>query len=207
MDRYTLAWNDDFQGRYTAALEMEIPADGDYWLAIGSSLVRSSAGGYRLTVGIDAPEVFSGHLENSGPPFVFEVEETGGLNRGITLVSDELRQDQAVRFYHLADLAAGQRFYAYAEAISGDLKPVLTLFDQSDKPVAYANFTATDDRARLDYQLPWKAERYRLRISSQDPTAKATAGRFRLLIGLNAPEVLQGSRYNCDALARSPLGL
>ena len=59
MDRYALAWNDDYQGRYTAALEMDIPAVGDYWLAIGSSPVRGSAGGYRLTVGIDATEVLT----------------------------------------------------------------------------------------------------------------------------------------------------
>jgi hypothetical protein len=56
-----------------------------------------------------------------------------------------------------------------------------------------ANFTATDDRAVLHYRLPWNAERYRLGISSKDPAGKATAGNFRLLIGLNAPEVLQGN--------------
>jgi len=192
MDRYALAWNDDYQGHYHAALKMAIPADGDYWLVVGSSLVRSTAGGYQLTVGIDAPEVLSGPMENSGPPFVFAGKDAGAPDRGIVLVSDELRKDQAVRFYHLADLAAGHTLYAYAEAMSGDLKPVLTLFDQSDKPVAYANFMATDERALLQYRLPWKAERYRLRISSRDPAGKATAGSFRLLLGLNAPEVLQG---------------
>jgi hypothetical protein len=192
MDRYALAWNDDYQGKYQAALEMVIPADGDYWLAVGSSLVRSSTGTYRLTVGMDAPEVLSGQVESSGSPFVFTAKDAGTPNRAIALISDELRQEQAVRFYHLADLAAGQTLYAYAEAISGDLRPVLTLFDQSDKPVAYANFTASDDQAQLQYRLPWMAERHRLRISSQDPGGAATAGTFRLLIGLNAPEVLQG---------------
>jgi hypothetical protein len=192
MDRYALAWNDDYQGKYQAALEMVTPADGDYWLAVGSSLVRSSTGTYRLTVGMDAPEVLSGQVESSGSPFVFTAKDAGTPNRAIALISDELRQEQAVRFYHLADLAAGQTLYAYAEAISGDLRPVLTLFDQSDKPVAYANFTASDDQAQLQYRLPWMAERHRLRISSQDPGGAATAGTFRLLIGLNAPEVLQG---------------
>jgi len=192
MDHLALAWNDDYQGKYQAALETEIPADGDYWLALGSSLVRSSTGSYRLTVGIDAPQVLSGQVENSGPPFVFAEKDTGGLERGIALISDELRQDQAIRFYNLASLASGQTFYAYAEGISGDLKPVLTLFDQSDKPVAYGNFMATDNRALLQYRLPWNAERYRLGISSQDPAGKATAGSYRLLLGLDAPEVLQG---------------
>ena len=192
MDRHALAWNDDYQGEYQAALEMEIPVDGDYWLAVGSSLVRSSTGSYRLTVGIDAPQALSGQVENNGPAFVFAEKDTGVLDRGIALVSDELRQDQAIRFYNLANLASGQTLYAYAEAISGDLKPALTLFDQSDKPVAYANFMATDNRAQLQYHLPTNAERYRLGITSKDPAGKATAGSYRLLLGLNAPEVLQG---------------
>lgn len=193
LDRYALAWNDDYQGKYQAALETEIPADGDYWLAVGSSLVRSSTGSYRLAVGIDAPQVLSGQVENSAPPFVFAEKDTGGPERGIALVSDELRKDLAIRYYNLANLDAGQTFYAYAEAVSGDLKPVLTLFDQSDKPVAYANFMATDNRALLQYRLPWKAERYRLGITSQDPAGNTTAGNYRLLLGLNAPEVLQGN--------------
>ena len=192
MDRHTLAWNDDYQGKYHAALNIEIPADGDYWLAVGSSLVRNTTGGYRLTVGIDAPQMLSGQIENSGPPFVFAGKDTVALDHGIALVSDELRQDQTIRFYNLANLASDQTLYAYAEAISGDLKPVLTLFDQNDKPVAYANFMATDDLALLQYRLPWDAKRYRLGISSKSPSGKATAGSFRLLIGLNAPEVLQG---------------
>jgi hypothetical protein len=193
LDRHALAWNDDYGGKYQAALETEVPVDGDYWLAIGSSLIRGSTGNYRLSVGINAPQLLSGRAEDSGPPFVFAGEDTGVLDRGIALVSDELRKDQAIRFYNLANMASGQTFYAYAEANSGDLKPVLTLYDQSDKPVAFANFMATDSRVALQYRLPWDAERYRLRISSQNPAGEATAGSYRLLLGLNAPEVLQGN--------------
>jgi len=192
MERYALAWNDDYQGHYQAAFSIEIPADGDYWLAVGSSMVRSTAGGYRLIVGVDAPEVLSGQPESSGPAFVFSGKDTGALDRGIFLVNDVLRPDQSRRYYNLANLAAGQTLYAYAEATSGDLKPVLTLYDYSDKPVAYANFFATEDRAVLQHRLPQKAERYRLGITSQGPAGKAMAGSYRLLIGLNAPEVMNG---------------
>jgi hypothetical protein len=192
LDRYALAWNDDYEGHYHAALSVEIPEDGDYRLAVGSSLVRDSAGTYRLVVGIDEPDVLTAHLEGRGTAFVIPDKDMGGLERGIALVADELRLDQLGRFYYLEALAAGQTLYAYAEAVSGDLKPVLTLYDYSDKPLAYANFSATDSRAMLQYRLPQKAERYRLRISGEGPDGKATAGGFRLLIGLNAPEVLQG---------------
>jgi len=192
MDRYALAWNDDYRGYYPAGFSVEIPEDGDYWLAVGSSLARSTTGGYRLLVGINAPQVLSGQVESSGPPFVFSGKDTGALDRGIVQINGELRVDQPRRYYHLADLAAGQELYAYAETTGGDLKPVLTLYDYSDKPLAYANYPATDNRAVLQYRLPKKGERYRLGIASQDPGGKATAGSYRLLIGLNAPEVMRG---------------
>jgi hypothetical protein len=192
MDQYAFAWNDDYEGHYYAALREEIPADGDYWLAVGSSLIRPSAGAYRLVVGIDAAHVLSGDVQSSGPAFVFAEKDLGGLERGIALITGELSLDHPLRFYYLADLAAGQTFYAYAETITGNLKPVLTLYDPSDKPVAYANFSAADSQAALRYPLPRKTQGYRLKISSQDPTGKTTTGNFRLLMGLNTPEVLRG---------------
>lgn len=192
MDQYALAWNDDFKGHYDAALRVEIPADGDYWLAVGSSLVRPSAGAYRLLVGTGAPHVLSGDAQSRGPAFVFAEKDLGGLERGIALITGELSPAHPFRFYYLADLAAGQTFYAHAEAITGGLKPMLALYDHSDKPVAYANFSVADSRAALQYPLPRKGESYRLKISSQDPAGKATAGNFRLLMGLNTPEVLRG---------------
>lgn len=192
MDQYALAWNDDYEGHYYPALRVEVPADGDYWLAVGSSLIRPSAGAYRLVVGIDAPHALSGNARSSGPAFVFAEKGLDSPERGIALVTGELSPAHPIRFYYLADLAAGQTFYAYAEAITGGLKPVLTLYDHSDKPVAYANFSAAGSRAALQYALPRKAESYRLKISSQDPAGKATAGNFRLLMGLNTPEVLRG---------------
>lgn len=192
LDRYALRGNDDFGGHYYAAFSYEIPADGDYRLALGSSLVRPSVGTYRLVVGVDEPDILSGRPDSSGPPFVFAEKDVGALDRGIVSVAGELRPDQPIRYYHLADLAADQTFYAYAEAIDGDLKPVLTLFDYSDKAVAYGNFAAADVRAALEYPLPRKAEGYRLAISSNDPSGKATGGNFRLVMGLNSPEVLQG---------------
>jgi len=206
LNRFALAGNDDYQGHYYAAFDAAVPADGDYWLAVGSSVVRPSRGTYRLVVGIDEPDVLSGRPEASGPAFVFAEKAAGVLQHGIVLVTGELTQQHALRFYNLADLTVGGTLYAFAEALSEDLKPTLTLYDYSDKPVAFANFAATGSRAMLQYQLPRNAERYRLRISSQGPTGEATAGHYRLLIGLNAPEVLEGKgEPTGTALLREPI--
>jgi hypothetical protein len=206
LHRYALAGNDDYEGHYSAAFSVEIPADGDYWLVIGRSLVGTSVGTFRLAVGIEEPDVLSGRPESSGRAFVFADKDIGLQERGIVLVTGELTSDHALRFYHLADLPAHQTFYAYAEAMTGELKPVLTLYDYSDKPVAYANFAATDSQAALEYRLPQKAEGYRLLISSQGPADKATAGNFRLLMSLNAPEVLRGEGTSTGReLLREPI--
>jgi hypothetical protein len=206
LHRYALAGNDDYQGHYYAAFEAAVPADGDYWLVVGSSLVRPSAGTYRLVVGIDEPDVLSGRPGRSGPPFVRADDADTQAQRGIVLVTGELTSAHTFRFYHLADLPAHQTVYAYAETLTGELKPVLTLLDYSDKPVAYGNFAATEPRAALKYLLPVKAEGYRLLISSQDPTGNAKAGNFRLLIGLNTPEVLRGEGESMGRdLLREPI--
>jgi hypothetical protein len=51
---------------------------------------------------------------------------------------------------------------------------------------------ATESQASLQYELPRQAEGYRLMISSEGRDGTATAGNFRLLMGLNVPEVLEG---------------
>jgi hypothetical protein len=206
LDRYALVGSDDTAGHYYATLSLEVPEDGEYRLAIGSSLARPSAGTYRLVVGVDAPDVLTGHPQDIGPAFVFADKDVGALERGVVSVTGELVSDQPVRFYNLADIAAGQTFYAYAEALAGDLKPMLTLYDRSDKPVAYGNFAATDSRASLKYELPRKASNYRLMISSEGRDAKSTAGRFRLTMGLNAPQVLEGKAKSMGReLIRQPI--
>jgi hypothetical protein len=190
--RYALAWNDDYRGQYHAAFSTRISEAGDYRLAVGSSLVRPSAGSYRLTVGIDAPEALSGAAPERGLPFVTPVEDAGAGEVGIASVTGELKPGQDGRFYHLAELPADHTFYAYAERVSGDLRPVLTLFDHSDKPLAYSNYLGSEPRAVLEYRLPRESEHYRLWISGKAASGTWTSGEFRLLLGLNAQEVRRG---------------
>jgi len=192
LERYALAGNDDYEGHYSAAFSAVIPQDGEYQLAVGSSLVRPSAGTFHLIVGIDEPEVLSGIAEDQGPAFVLAEKDVTALERGIVSVTGELNSDQGIRFYNLAGMDRGQTLYAYAESLTGDLKPTLTLYDYSDKPLAFGNFSARETHAALRYGLPRKAERYRLKISNENSTGESGSGNYRLLIGLNAPEVFHG---------------
>lgn len=191
-DRYALAGNDDADGHYYARIAQTIPDDGDYWLVVGSSLVRPSSGAYRLVVGIDDPDAWSEKVDNKGPPFVLHNKNIGAFDSGVVSMTGELTIEQPVRYYYLNDLAQDQVLYAFVEAITDDLVPVLTLLDGTDKPVAYANFMGTGSEATLQYRLPAEAEGYRLQISSRAAEGQLTTGNYRLLLGLNAPEVLTG---------------
>lgn len=192
LEKYALAGNDDFAGRYAAAFSAEIPRDGDYWLAIGSSLVRDSVGTFRLLVGIDQPDVLSGHPQGSGAEFVFAERDLSEQEPGIVSVSGELGKSHGLQFYNLSDLAAGQTLHVRADATEGNLRPVLTLYDFSDKPVAFGNFSGSQATASIAYTLPAKAENYRLMIAGSAASGEGTAGKYRLLIGVNSPQVLNG---------------
>ena len=183
---------------------MEIPADGDYWLL---SAARGCDPLPALIGWRSASTSRTSFLVGGRPSVPLCFRQGRRLaDRGIVLVTGDLTSAHAFRFYHLVDLPAHQTVYAYAEALTGDLKPVLTLLDYSDKPLAYGNFAATEPRAALKYQLPQKARGYRHLISSQAPGGKATAGNFRLLIGLDAPEVLRGEGESTGReLLREPI--
>jgi hypothetical protein len=107
-DVLTFVGGDDTAGHYYATLSVEVSADGEYRLAIRSSIARPSSGTYRLVVGVDAPNVLAGGARGSGPAFVFPKKDAGALERGVISVTGELTPRRPVWFYNLADLAAGQ---------------------------------------------------------------------------------------------------
>ncbi|MEA3275973.1 MAG: hypothetical protein U9Q81_11915 [Pseudomonadota bacterium] len=193
LDSISLVWSDDFDGHYDAGFSFEVPEDGDYRLAVRGTLVRETAGGYKLLAGLDEPDVLSGRPVSRGDPFVFldDSDAVAGV-KGVTEATGALSSDEVLRFYNLADIAADQTLYVYVEATSGDLKPVLTLYDFSDKPLAYANYQAQDARATLQYRFESDCVNCRLRVSGKNAQAARTTGQYRLIAGINVPEVLQG---------------
>ena len=92
-------------------------------------------------------------------------------------------------FYDLYDLPAGHTLYVYAAATSGNLDTYLMLGD-----IDFQDIYQEDDdggggtNSALEYLITEGGD-YTLAITRYDET---TAGDFRLLIGLDAPEVMTG---------------
>jgi hypothetical protein len=107
-------------------------------------------------------------------------------------VKNVLSADDIFRFHNLEDMQAGETLYLYIEAVSGDLIPAVTLFDFGYKPLANARLSREKPIATLQYTFAGQAENYQLKISGRHADGKATFGTYRLVLGINAPEVLTG---------------
>ncbi|MCP4406487.1 MAG: hypothetical protein GY807_01740, partial [Gammaproteobacteria bacterium] len=152
-DQFFLAWDDDDGKGHAAALEYTIASDGDYKLLVFGSPFSPGKGEFTLTVGLNAPEVLEG-ISQSTQDNIAMLIGVGMGDRETFAVQDltgNITEKTPDRFYALKDVEAGDSFYAYVEAASGDLKPILRLEDFSGKLVGSGNMGGTDTHAGLQY--------------------------------------------------------
>jgi len=186
------AWDDDSGVGYDVAFAYEIPDDGDYQLLITRSPTGDSFGAYRLLVGIEAPEVLTGELlagevELDGEEFVLLDLEASAVQVYVQEVLGETTEDTPDRVLTIRPLREGDTFYAYAEAISGTAAPTLTFRDYGEKPLRSANLAGDQLTATLEYPIEDAGGNHSLKI-----VTRGGEGEYRLLLGINAPDVLTG---------------
>jgi hypothetical protein len=194
-DQFALAWDDDGGGGLAAALEFVIPADDDYRLLVSGALSfvgNQTFGDYILLVGLDEPRVLTGEAEPSGDTIAILDVESTPPGAGVQEITGSLNPEKPSTFLELQTFRAGDTLYATVEATSGDLAPVLVLRNFADKPVRSANLTGGASAATLQYTFPDEASSYRLDIEACCSDESVTTGDYRLLVAVNAPEVLRG---------------
>ncbi|MDI6719831.1 MAG: hypothetical protein QMD46_09505 [Methanomicrobiales archaeon] len=192
-DRFFLAWDDDSGEGYAAALEYRIPESGDYRLVIASTPTRETFGEYRLLVGLDAPQVLTGEAEQGGAPIAVLNTTLTPPRLAITEASGSLTEIRTSTFYTLYPVEGGDTFYASIEATSGNLIPVMVLRDFGGKPLSAGIPEGGSRSAALQYTFEDASSNNRLEIFGRSVNGTNTTGDYRLLAGLNAPEVLTGS--------------
>jgi hypothetical protein len=93
----------------------------------------------------------------------------------------------------LTDFEPGDTLFVFVEPTSGDLIPAIALRDYGGKGLEASNLDGQESEATLEYTLSEGGAGYSLDVraapASDDGT---TAGDFRLLVGVNAPQVLTG---------------
>ncbi len=195
-NEYFLAWDDDGGDGYTAALEYEIPKSGDYVLLAASSLStlgRATSGDYDLLIGLNAPEAQEGAAELAGTPIAEQISFPWGASASVEEASGSLTAAAPTATLKLVDLDAGQTVTAFAEATSGNLAPRLILRDYGGKALEAGNPGGVESQAALAYTLTENAAGYTLEVQAGAlPDGTASEGEYRVLVGVNAPEVLNG---------------
>jgi hypothetical protein len=198
LDSFYLAWDDDSGHGTDAALKFEIPADGDYKIVLAGSrqpaglkILGQTFGGYRLLLGLNAPAVLTGEAKATGAAFATpeDIPSTRPRRQEIT---GTLTPENNSTYIRLVDLDPGSTLYARAEATSGNLKPVLTLQNYGGKVLKVDNWQGRRQVAQLQYRCKEESQRFALVISGNVDRDKPTAGSFRLLVGVNSPDVLAG---------------
>ncbi|RMF00956.1 MAG: hypothetical protein D6768_11685, partial [Chloroflexi bacterium] len=184
--QYFLAWDDDSGDGYNSAVSFEVPADGDYKILVTSA--RPTQGSFRLLVGVDAPEVLTGQAETGGA-LVARVEPDPVTNLvAVSEITGTLSGAKHSTFAIIEDLTAGDTVYAFAQTTAGELAPALTLTDFGTKPLKTDNFSGQKSQAALQYTVDANVQNYTIQLVD----VAQTGGDYRLLVGINTPEVLSG---------------
>jgi Neurotransmitter-gated ion-channel ligand binding domain len=194
-NRYSIIWNDDYADDSSAAFEFAIPEDppqSSYQLVVTGAWGANTFGEYKLLVGLNAPEVLSGRAVPTGDKIAFFDQSASKIEVSVKEVNGEITAQQPQNKLTLRDLNAGDTVYAYVEATSGDLAPTLILQNYNNKPLRSGNASGTQTQTSLEYQLDRDVSNYKISVESFKKDGKIPTGEYRLLIGVNAPEVLSG---------------
>ena len=116
-----------------------------------------------------------------------------GLAASVEETTGTLTAAAPIANLRLVDLDAGQTLTVYVEATSGNLIPTVILRDFGGKPLEAGNLGGQEPQATLQYTMTESAVGYSLDVQAASlPDGTVTEGDYRVLVGVNAPEVLTG---------------
>jgi hypothetical protein len=187
-----LAWDDDSGAGYDAAFEYVVPADGDYRLLVTSSPAQDTFGEYSVLIGINAPLALTGEAPSTGAEIAILDQEATQARVYVQELTGTLSPEGPEDRFTLRALGQGDTLFAWVEATSGDLAPLLVLQDYGEKPLRSGNMSGEESQTSLSYDSAEEASNYTLTVSNDSYATGQTAGDYRLLVGINAPDVLLG---------------
>jgi len=196
------AWDDDSGDGFSAAFEYTIPKDGDYYLIMLASPFSETFGNYKLTVGLNAPQVLDGDATVKGDPFLVLVQTKGASTGAIQKVTTSLDETKPAHQHRLLPFNAKDTLYVYVETIEGNLVPQVILRAYGSKPIRSANYDGDKQTAFLEYTFPEQVHDYVIEVAARS----GTSGTYNLYIGKNDPSVRDGNAVSYgEALLIQPI--
>ena len=191
LSAYYLAWDDDGGRGSDAALKFRIPANGDYKIMVTGTHQGLTFGEYHLLLGLNAPQVLSGRATPTGQ-VIARLSQPSASPVRIQEVRGDLTPQRNATYYRLRHIDAGDTLYVRVQTTAGNLKPALILKDYGGKIVRADNLSGLHDVAQLQYTFKEKSRNYTVHLHGIQEDKRPTSGSYRLLLGVDAPEVLKG---------------
>lgn len=202
--------NDDIDassGNFNSALQYTFADGGEYYVVVTDCCSFEASGSFRLLAGFDAPAVLDGSAAPTGAVILSAADASAGVappvqtGDPITAFEDRpyvqeltgsISPDAPTVWFDIFDIPAGTTLYLYVE--SSEFDTVLGVCDILCEETYASNddidFGAGNVNSALEYTIPADGD-YSIFIS--DCCDTEASGSFRLLIGINAPEVLNGT--------------
>ena len=214
------AENDDIDvdaGNYNSAIEFTFPDDGDYSVLVRDCCEEEAEGSFRILFGFNAPGVLDGTARPNGAqiaePYPETFIEIGGSGSAAGSSGDAQVQefvgeviggeDARFTYYDIFGAEAGQTIYIYVE--SDEIDPYVILCDIDCAESFAENDDIDTDGGNYNSAIEYTFEEdgdYSIAIT--DCCDEEGSGEFRLLLGYNAPDVLDGSATPNDAVIAVP---
>ena len=193
-DEFMLAWDDDGGGGLTAALPFQVPEDGDYLLLVSGTLASlgyATSGDFELLVGLNEPAVLEGTAEPTGDIIAVLDRDATPPQVGVQVINGSLVNERPSTTLTLEDFLEGDVLTVYLEAPNRDWQPRLLLSNFAGKPLAEGRTDPQTGVVTLEYTFPADARQTELQLFAAGGE-NTIAGDYRLLLGANSPEVLNG---------------
>jgi hypothetical protein len=113
-------------------------------------------------------------------------------HRRIQEIQGVLTPQHNSTYFRLRNMDPGAILYVRVQTTAGNLKPVLVLKNYGDRIIQADNVQGLRDVAKLQYTFTEESRNYSVHLSGALEGNRQTHGSYRLLLGLNAPEVLKG---------------
>jgi len=203
-DELFLVWNDDFQTHYSSGFIFTVPAAGDYYLLIGSTVTNQSllqfkpeltSGTFRLLLSLNEPDLKIAEAKPKGSPFAMLDTVSLSQPSRIQYVSTRLTEEKKVLFYQLKPLQEGD---ALSVRFFGDINqelPNIYLSDTGGKPLAYGQINKTLGVIDLNYIAKTEKVAY-LHVNGISLSTLKDPMSLTLGLGVNMNGVFSDKREN-----------
>ena len=191
-NRYFPAWDDDDGKGYAATFSYTVPADGTYHLMVISTPTDKTFGTYQLTVAVNSPHVLTGDEVFTGDKIAVFDAAASFANVAVQEIHGTLSPNHSSDNYALLPVKKGDRFFAYIEPASGNSIPAIVLHDYGFKRLSAGIAGEASTSTTINYIFTDDDNNNHLQVIADPRSGDAAYGNYRLLVGLNAPEVLSG---------------